>query len=62
MLLSAKSVNNGLIKYDLPEAMLQTYIDRLATNIATLQPVLFYVDQLDVEQSFRKALKERPTE
>jgi len=52
----------GLIKYDLPEATLRAYIERLAMIIAPLQPVLVYVDQPDVEQSFRKALKERPTE
>lgn len=52
----------GLIKYDLPEATLRAYIERVATIIAPLQPVLVYVDQSDVERSFRKALKERPTE
>lgn len=52
----------GLIKYDLPEEMLRAYINRLATIIAPLQPVLVYVDQPDVERSFRKALNERPTE
>jgi len=52
----------GLIKYDLPEATLRAYIGCLATIIAPLQPVLVYVDQPDVERSFRKALKERPTE
>lgn len=52
----------GLIKYDLPEATLRAYIERLVSIIAPLQPVLVYVDQPDVKQSFRKALKERPTE
>ena len=52
----------GLIKYDLPEATLQAYIERLAAIIEPLQPVLIYVDQPDVEKSFRKAIKERPTE
>ncbi|WP_290748135.1 hypothetical protein [Exiguobacterium sp. UBA3968] len=52
----------GLIKYDLPEATLQAYIERIATIITPLQPVLVYVDQTDVEKSFRKALNERPTE
>lgn len=52
----------GLIKYDLPEAMLRAFIERIATIIAPLQPVLVYVDQPDVERSFRKALNERPTE
>ncbi len=52
----------GLIKYDLPEATLRAYIERLATIIAPLQPVLVYVDQPSVERSFRKALQERPTE
>ncbi|UKS56406.1 hypothetical protein [Exiguobacterium acetylicum] len=52
----------GLIKYDLPEETLRAYINRLVTIIAPLQPVLVYVDQPDVERSFRKALKERPTE
>lgn len=52
----------GLIKYDLPEATLRAYIERIATIIAPLQPVLVYVDQTDVEKSFRKALNERPTE
>lgn len=52
----------GLIKYDLPEATLQAYIERLAAIIEPLQPILIYVDQPDVEKSFRKAIKERPTE
>ena len=52
----------GLIKYDLSEATLRAYIERIATIIAPLQPVLVYVDQTDVEKSFRKALNERPTE
>ena len=52
----------GLIKYDLPEETLRAYIERLVAIIAPLQPVLVYVDQPDVERSFRKALKERPTE
>ncbi|NTY08287.1 hypothetical protein EXW93_01520 [Exiguobacterium sp. JMULE1] len=52
----------GLIKYDLPKATLRAYIERIATIIAPLQPVLVYVDQKDVEKSFRKALNERPTE
>lgn len=52
----------GLIKYDLPEVTLQAYIECLAAIIEPLQPVLIYVDQPDVEKSFRKAIKERPTE
>lgn len=52
----------GLIKYDLPEATLRALIERIATIITPLQPVLVYVDQPDIERSFRKALKERPTE
>ncbi len=52
----------GLIKYDLPKETLRAYVERLATIIAPLQPVLVYVDQPDVERSFRKALKDRPTE
>ncbi len=52
----------GLIKYDLPEETLRAYIERLATIIAPLQPVLVYVDQPDVERSFRRALNERPPE
>ncbi|VWX34399.1 hypothetical protein [Exiguobacterium oxidotolerans] len=52
----------GLIKYDLPEATLEAYIERLAAIIEPLQPILIYVDQPDVEKSFRKAIKERPTE
>ncbi|MGN7853489.1 hypothetical protein [Exiguobacterium sp. 22311] len=52
----------GLIKYDLPEETLRAYIERIATIITPLQPVLVYVDQPNVERSFRKALKERPTE
>lgn len=52
----------GLIKYDLPEATLRAYIEHLAAIIAPLHPVLVYVNQSNVERSFRKALKERPTE
>lgn len=52
----------GLIKYDLPEATLRAYIERIATIITPLQPVLVYVDQPNVERSFLKALNDRPTE
>ncbi|WP_214729894.1 hypothetical protein [Exiguobacterium sp. s168] len=52
----------GLIKYDLPKETLRAYINRLATIIAPLQPVLVYVDQPDVERNFRRALNERPPE
>lgn len=52
----------GLIKYDLPEATLQAYIERLATIITPLQPVLVYVDQPNVERSFLEALNDRLTE
>lgn len=52
----------GLIKYDLTEATLQAYIERLAAIIAPLHPVLVYVNQSNVERSFRKALQERPAE
>ncbi|MCT4792754.1 MULTISPECIES: hypothetical protein [Exiguobacterium] len=52
----------GLIKYDLSEATLQAYITHLAAIIAPLRPVLIYVNQSDIERSFRKALQERSRE
>ncbi|MEI4463773.1 hypothetical protein SZL87_15215 [Exiguobacterium indicum] len=52
----------GLIKHDLHETVLQDYVERLATIVSPLRPTIIYVDQSEVEKSFRKALRGRPTE
>lgn len=52
----------GLVKHDLSESVLQDYVERLAAIVSPLRPTLIYVDQSEVERSFRKALGERPVE
>ncbi|WP_110111843.1 hypothetical protein [Bacillus sp. CGMCC 1.16541] len=55
-------VTIGMMKYDAPPTLIKQYIKELAEIIEPLQPVLFYVEQVDLTYSFEKAMRERPTE
>lgn len=52
----------GIVKYGEPKEKVAHYVKRLADAIERLNPVLFYVEQDDIEFSFKKAIQERPAE
>ncbi|PFV70890.1 hypothetical protein COL05_27705 [Bacillus sp. AFS059628] len=52
----------GLIKYGEQKEKIINYVMKVAKIIENLNPMLFYVEQDDLEFSFRKALKERNPE
>lgn len=51
-----------MIKYGEDEEAIRSYIDRLAELTESLNPLLVYVEQQDIDCSFRKAAEERPEE
>ncbi|MGG3284425.1 hypothetical protein [Paenibacillus solani] len=53
-------VTVGMVKHDAPEDQVTDYVLGLEQAIQPLNPLLFYVDQNDLEYAFRKALRERP--
>lgn len=53
-------VTVGMVKHDAPEDEVTDYVLGLEQAIHPLNPLLFYVDQNDLEYAFRKALRERP--
>lgn len=55
-------VTIGMVKYGEKQEKVMDYVLKLENIIERLNPVLFYVDQDDLEFSFRKAYKERPKE
>lgn len=55
-------VTIGMLKYNEQREKVVNYIRSLATITAKLNPILFYVEQEDLEFSFRKAVQERPKE
>jgi len=55
-------VTIGMIKYDTEDILVMNYIKGLADIIEPLNPILIYIDQKDLRQSFLKAVKERPKE
>ncbi|OLS38482.1 hypothetical protein [Bacillus sp. MRMR6] len=55
-------VTVGMIKYGASEELVLKYVERLAAAIKPLNPILVYVNQQDLSQSFKKAVKERPEE
>ncbi|MWC29170.1 hypothetical protein [Paenibacillus sp. MMS18-CY102] len=55
-------VTVGMIKHDAKKKDVISYVAELATIVERLNPLLIYVEQNDVEHSFRKAVKERPKE
>ncbi|MGG2933601.1 hypothetical protein ABEO66_05345 [Bacillus pacificus] len=52
----------GMIKYGEQKEKIINYVMKVAKIIEYLNPMLFYVEQDDLEFSFRKALKERNPE
>ena len=52
----------GMIKYGEQKEKIINYVMKIAKIIENLNPMLFYVEQDDLEFSFRKALKERNPE
>lgn len=50
----------GLVKYNRSMEEVSGYVLGLAENIKSLNPLLIYVDQNNLETSFKKALDERP--
>lgn len=55
-------VTMGMVKCGAPKEKVIAYVRSLLEIIKSLNPVLVYVDQDDIEHSFKKAIKERPKE
>lgn len=53
-------VTVGMVKYSASEERTIEYVNRLAEAVKSLNPILVYVKQDDLEKSFRKAVTERP--
>lgn len=53
-------VTIGMVKYDAPDDQLMDYVLGLEKAILGLNPVLFYIEQDNLEYAFRKAIRERP--
>lgn len=52
----------GMVKYGLRKEKIINYVMKVAIIIEKLNPMLLYVEQDNLEFSFKKALKERSTE
>jgi hypothetical protein len=55
-------VTMGMIKHGAKKEDVISYVIELATIVERLNPLLIYVEQNDLDHSFRKAVKERPQE
>lgn len=55
-----KPVTVGMVKYDAPDDQVMDYVLGLEKAILGLNPVLFYIEQDNLEYAFRKAIRERP--
>jgi len=55
-------VTMGMIKYGAKKEDVISYVIELATIVERLNPLLIYIEQNDLDHSFRKAVKERPKE
>ena len=55
-------VTVSMIRNNSPKEVTLSYINRLAQRIATLKPILIYVEQRDIKVSFNRAICERPKE
>lgn len=53
-------VTVGMVKYDAPDDQVMDYVLGLEKAILGLNPVLFYIEQDNLEYAFRKAIRERP--
>lgn len=55
-------VTIGMIKYDANKEEILSYVKELAAIVERLNPLLIYIEQNDLDHSFRKIVKERPKE
>ncbi|MFF2912086.1 hypothetical protein [Paenibacillus sp. NPDC057934] len=55
-------VTMGMIKYGAEKEDVISYVTELSAIVECLNPLLIYVEQDDLEHSFRKAVQERPIE
>ncbi|WP_140000061.1 hypothetical protein [Paenibacillus paridis] len=55
-------VTMGMIKHDAKKDDIVSYVKELANIVEPLNPLLIYVEQSDLNHSFKKAVKERPKE
>lgn len=55
-------VTVGMVKYGAPDDASIEYVQKLEEAIRSLDPLLVYVKQEDIERSFRKAVAERPAD
>ncbi|MGZ9584467.1 hypothetical protein [Paenibacillus marinisediminis] len=55
-------VTIAMIKYGASEKTVTQYVNQLASTIIKLNPLVIYIDQDDLEGSFKKAVIERPKE
>ena len=53
-------VTIGMVKYNHPQQEITRYILALEKTIKTLTPLLIYINQENLNESFRKAVQERP--
>ncbi|WP_338541464.1 hypothetical protein [Paenibacillus tundrae] len=53
-------VTIGMIKYGAANEVVMSYVKQLASIVEQLNPLLLYVEQDDLDHSFRRAVKERP--
>ncbi|MCM3706100.1 hypothetical protein M3205_10145 [Cytobacillus firmus] len=50
----------GMIKYGAPQTKILDYVLALENSVKKLNPMLIYINQDNVDYSFKKAVKERP--
>jgi hypothetical protein len=53
-------ISVGMVKYAAEKETIINYIKGLAQSVENLDPILIYVDQADLDYSFKKAVQERP--
>jgi energy-coupling factor transporter ATP-binding protein EcfA2 len=53
-------VTVGMVKYGASNEMVKNYVLALEKSIRELNPILIYINQRDLDYSFKKAIKERP--
>ncbi|KQY88006.1 hypothetical protein ASD24_26500 [Paenibacillus sp. Root52] len=53
-------VTIGMIKHGAANEVVISYVKQLASIVEQLNPLLLYVEQDDLDHSFRRAVKERP--
>ncbi|WP_404324251.1 hypothetical protein LG298_12210 [Cytobacillus firmus] len=53
-------VTVGMIKYGAPQTKLLDYVLALENSVKQLNPMLIYINQDNIDYSFKRAIKERP--